>query len=102
LTIFQTIICDLDKSTGGYKEDIGLKTAIMSFLNAILSYGPGVECTEFRLHLRYELLMLGITPVISKLRTFENVTLDKHLDFFEMMRTEDEKELARRIGSVTQ
>ncbi|CAG7828896.1 unnamed protein product [Allacma fusca] len=96
-TRFQTIINDLDRSTGLYRTDISVKTAIMSFLNAVLSYGPGQSSLEFRLHLRYELLMLGLQPVIDKLRKFDNETLDKHLDFFEMMRIEDEKEFAKRF-----
>lgn len=32
---------------------------------------------EFRVHLRYEFLMLGIQPVIDKLRSHENSTLDR-------------------------
>lgn len=94
---FQGIINDLDRSTGAYRDDVSLKTALMSFINAVLNYGPGQENLEFRLHLRYEFLMLGIQPVIDKLRTHENETLDRHLDFFEMVRTEDEKELARKF-----
>jgi dishevelled associated activator of morphogenesis len=42
--------------------------------------------------------MLGIQPVIDKLRKHENETLDRHLDFFEMVRNEDEKELARKFN----
>lgn len=118
-TRFQGIVNDLDRSTGAYRDDVNLKTAIMSFINAVLNYGPGQENLEFRLHLRYEFLMLGIQPVIDKLRTHENETLDRHLvgfleykiwnvyiyliwicfqDFFEMVRTEDEKELARKFN----
>lgn len=41
--------------------------------------------------------MLGIQPIIDKLRLHENETLDRHLDFFEMVRNEDEKELARKF-----
>ena len=62
---------------GAYRDDVGLKTATMSFLNALLNYGPGEDNLEFRLHLRYELLMLGIQPVIDKLRAHENPTLDR-------------------------
>ncbi|XP_055684371.1 disheveled-associated activator of morphogenesis 1 isoform X1 [Lutzomyia longipalpis] len=97
-TRFQSIINDLDRSTGAYRDDVNLKTAIMSFINAVLNYGPGQENLEFRLHLRYEFLMLGIQPVIEKLRKHENETLDRHLDFFEMVRTEDEKELSRKFS----
>ncbi|VEN48316.1 unnamed protein product [Callosobruchus maculatus] len=96
-TRFQGIISDLDRSTGVYRDEVNLKTAIMSFVNAVLNYGQGQENLEFRLHLRYEFLMLGIQPIIDKLRLHENETLDRHLDFFEMVRNEDEKELARKF-----
>lgn len=96
-TRFQGIINDLDRSTGVYRDEVNLKTAIMSFVNAILNYGLCQENLEFRLHLRYEFLMLGIQPIIDKLRGHENEMLDRHLDFFEMVRNEDEKELARRF-----
>ena len=33
---------------------------------------------EFRIHLRYEFLMLGIQPIIEKLRSHENATLDRY------------------------
>ncbi|XP_051833716.1 disheveled-associated activator of morphogenesis 1 isoform X2 [Antechinus flavipes] len=99
-TRFQTLINDLDKSTGRYRDEVNLKTAIMSFINAVLSQGAGVESLDFRLHLRYEFLMLGIQPVIDKLREHENLTLDRHLDFFEMLRNEDELEFAKRFELV--
>lgn len=35
---------------------------------------------EFRIHLRYEFLMLGIQPVIDKLHRHENATLDRYVD----------------------
>lgn len=59
---FQGVVNELDRSSGAYRDDLGLKTAIMSFVNAVLNYGPGEDSLEFRLHLRYELLMLGIQP----------------------------------------
>ncbi|XP_053553284.1 disheveled-associated activator of morphogenesis 1 isoform X2 [Bombina bombina] len=99
-TRFQTLVNDLDRSTGRYQDEVNLKTAIMSFINAVLSQGAGVESLDFRLHLRYEFLMLGIQPVIDKLKEHENSTLDRHLDFFEMLRNEDELEFAKRFDLV--
>ncbi|XP_035825837.1 disheveled-associated activator of morphogenesis 1 [Aplysia californica] len=99
-TRFQLLMCDLDKNTGKYRDEVALKTAIMSFINAALKYGAGQDHLEFRLHLRYELLMLGIVPIMKKMRSHGNSTLDRHLDFFEMVRNEDEKEFAKRFEGV--
>ncbi|XP_053568648.1 disheveled-associated activator of morphogenesis 2 isoform X2 [Bombina bombina] len=96
-TRFQTLLNELDRSMGRYRDEVNLKTAIMSFINAVLNAGAGEDNLEFRLHLRYEFLLLGIQPVIEKLRKHENATLDRHLDFFEMVRNEDELELAKRF-----
>ncbi|KAG5857965.1 hypothetical protein ANANG_G00025050 [Anguilla anguilla] len=99
-TRFQTLLNELDRGTGRYRDEVNLKTAIMSFINAVLNAGAGEDNLEFRLHLRYEFLMLGIQPVIDKLRGHENATLDRHLDFFEMVRNEDDSELAKRFDMV--
>lgn len=42
----QTLINDLDRSTGRYRDEVSLKTAIMSFINAVLSQGAGVVSSE--------------------------------------------------------
>ncbi|RXM30311.1 Disheveled-associated activator of morphogenesis 2 [Acipenser ruthenus] len=99
-TRFQTLLNELDRSTGRYRDEVNLKTAIMSFINAVLNAGAGEDNLEFRLHLRYEFLILGIQPVIDKLRGHENATLDRHLNFFEMVRNEDDLELAKRFDMV--
>ncbi|NXG65745.1 DAAM2 protein, partial [Hemiprocne comata] len=99
-TRFQTLLNELDRSMGRYRDEVNLKTAIMSFINAVLNAGAGEDNLEFRLHLRYEFLMLGIQPVIDKLRGHENATLDRHLDFFEMVRNEDDVELAKRFDLI--
>ncbi|KAJ6666796.1 hypothetical protein lerEdw1_018797 [Lerista edwardsae] len=96
----QSLLNELDRSMGRYRDEVNLKTAIMSFINAVLNAGTGEDNLEFRLHLRYEFLMLGIQPVIDKLRGHENATLDRHLDFFEMVRNEDDLELAKRFDMV--
>ena len=33
---------------------------------------------EFRIHLRFEFLMLGLQPVMEKLRKLDNLTLDRY------------------------
>lgn len=99
-TRFQTLIVDLDRSWGNYVDELALKIALMSFINAIIRWGPGEDSLEFRLHLRYEFLMLGVQPVIEKLRGLQNDILDKHLDAFEFYRAEDEREWARRYEEV--
>ncbi|NXP18435.1 DAAM2 protein, partial [Scytalopus superciliaris] len=100
-TRFQSLLNELDRSMGRYRDEVNLKTAIMSFINAVLNAGAGEDNLEFRLHLRYEFLMLGIQPVIDKLRGHENATLDRqHLDFFEMVRNEDDLELAKRFDLI--
>uniref|UniRef100_H3CS81 Dishevelled associated activator of morphogenesis 1b n=1 Tax=Tetraodon nigroviridis TaxID=99883 RepID=H3CS81_TETNG len=99
-TRFQTLLTDLDRSTGRYRDEVSLKTTIMSFINAVLSKGAGETSLEFRIHLRYEFLMLGIQPVIDKLHCHENATLDRHLDFFEMLRNEDELLMSKRFDAV--
>uniref|UniRef100_A0A3B3ZTB4 Dishevelled associated activator of morphogenesis 1b n=1 Tax=Periophthalmus magnuspinnatus TaxID=409849 RepID=A0A3B3ZTB4_9GOBI len=99
-TRFQSLVYDLDRSTGRYRDEVNLKTAIMSFINAVLVKGAGETSLEFRIHLRYEFLMLGIQPVIDKLRSHENATLDVHLDYFEMLRNEDELQLSKRFDTV--
>ncbi|XP_077415026.1 disheveled-associated activator of morphogenesis 1-like isoform X2 [Vanacampus margaritifer] len=99
-TRFQTLVADLDRTTGRYRDEVNLKTAIMSFINAMLSQGPGENSLEFRIHLRYEFLMLGIQTVIDKLRSHDNATLDRHLDFFEMLRNEDELLFSKRFNLV--
>ncbi|XP_037550926.1 disheveled-associated activator of morphogenesis 1 [Nematolebias whitei] len=99
-TRFQNLLTSLDRSTGRYRDEVSLKTATMSFINALLSQGEGEKNLDFRIHLRYEFLMLGIQPIIDKLRLHEDATLDRHLDFFEQFRGNDEYEMSQRFDAV--
>ncbi|KAG9468476.1 hypothetical protein GDO78_022678, partial [Eleutherodactylus coqui] len=79
-TRFQTLLNELDRSMGRYRDEVNLKTAIMSFINAVLNAGAGEVSLQVYLH--------------SKLW--------QHLDFFEMVRNEDEVELAKRFDMVSE
>ncbi len=45
------LINDLDRSTGEYRDDFVFKTAVMSFINAVLNYGAGQVRTFFTLNI---------------------------------------------------
>lgn len=45
----QSLLNDLDRSTGRYRDEVNLKTAVMSFINAVLSKGAGEVSSEARL-----------------------------------------------------
>lgn len=45
-----------------------LQVASMSFINAVTCGGPGINA-EFRMHIRYEFLVLGLTQLIDVITT---------------------------------
>uniref|UniRef100_A0A8D0CLU4 Dishevelled associated activator of morphosis 1 n=1 Tax=Scleropages formosus TaxID=113540 RepID=A0A8D0CLU4_SCLFO len=75
-TRFQTLLNDLDRSIGRYRDEVNLKTAIMSFINAVLSQGAGEVSTD----------RFAYFP--------------RHLDYFEMLRNDDELALSKRFDAV--
>ncbi|KAK7904009.1 hypothetical protein WMY93_016616 [Mugilogobius chulae] len=81
---------------GGHKKVLEAMTHYQTFAAERTRFQTSLE---FRIHLRYEFLMLGIQPVIDKLRSHENATLDVHLDYFEILRSEDEFELSKRFDT---
>ena len=59
----KTLVVDLDRSNGVYRDEVGLKTAIMSFINAALKYGPGhVSIIHYRSHSSQRVTNTVITP----------------------------------------
>ena len=69
----------------------------MALINALLKFGAGAETIEFRLHLRFEFLMLGIIPLIEKLKLYENTNLNRHLEVFVLQREKDESYLRDNV-----
>lgn len=65
---------------GGRVNDLS-KEAV-NFMLVTVNFFLLQEHLEFRIHLRFEFLMLGIEPVIEKLRTLENATLDRFVNTF--------------------
>ena len=63
-TRFQGIINDLDRSTGKYRDDVNLKTAIMSFINAVLNYGPG-RC--FSIYVEYTINIYYSNQILQRI-----------------------------------
>lgn len=47
------------------------------------------------MHLRVEMLMLGLQGVVESLRDSSSTMLNDHLDFFEMSRQDDELHFVR-------
>lgn len=100
-TRFQSLMIDLTRSLEDRQDSANLQIAILSFINVIINYKAGEESLEFRMHLRHEFLTLGILPLINQLRSLNIAQLNKHLEIFELVRLEDERELATRLEAVS-
>ncbi|KHN85770.1 Disheveled-associated activator of morphogenesis 1 [Toxocara canis] len=94
-TRFQRIIDDLHRNYRSERETDRVQTAAMSLINALLSTGPAENSLEVRMHLRVEMLMLGLHGVVESLRDSSSTMLNDHLDFFEMSRQDDEQHFTR-------
>lgn len=89
-TRFQTLISELHRSYKSEKETDRCRIAILGLINALLRTGHAELSLEFRVHLRCEMLMLGVARAAALIRPEASHRLLDHLDLFEMMRKEDE------------
>lgn len=58
---------DLDKSTGRYRDEVNLKTAIMSFINAVLSKGAGEVRSALYVYVKGESYVRHAYVMLQKL-----------------------------------
>ncbi|KAI8924051.1 hypothetical protein BC831DRAFT_467748 [Entophlyctis helioformis] len=76
--------------------DKELQVASMSFINAVVCGGPGVDL-EFRMHMRYEFIQLGLLQLIEKIVHLENDLLQTQIDVWIAGQDADEQEWFGRL-----
>uniref|UniRef100_A0A0N4ZWI3 GBD/FH3 domain-containing protein n=1 Tax=Parastrongyloides trichosuri TaxID=131310 RepID=A0A0N4ZWI3_PARTI len=99
---FQRLLDELNKEQEEKRDTDKVRIAVMGLLNALLKSGVSERSLQFRLQLRYEMLMVGLQEVIDKLKnTSNNQSLEDHFELFEMMREEDEIEFGSSLSTTT-
>uniref|UniRef100_A0AC35U043 GBD/FH3 domain-containing protein n=1 Tax=Rhabditophanes sp. KR3021 TaxID=114890 RepID=A0AC35U043_9BILA len=95
---FQKVMDQLNQTQQQERDTERVRIAVMSLVNALLKSGVAERSLQFRLTLRYEMLMMGLQDVIDKLKTSTSSTLNDHFELFEMMREEDELEFGASLN----
>ncbi|RKO85022.1 armadillo-type protein, partial [Blyttiomyces helicus] len=94
---FEIVVWSLWQSCQGMTVlDKELQVASMSFINAVICGGPGVNL-EFRMHLRFEFLQLGLMQLIDKIGTLENEYLQTQIDVWIAGFEADEEETFQKV-----
>ncbi|XP_052471526.1 protein diaphanous homolog 1 isoform X2 [Carassius gibelio] len=83
--------------SGMSKNSITLKAGCMQLINALISR---VEELDFRIHLRSELMRLGLRDQLKEVRSIENDELKVQLQVFEEQADEDSEDLRSRLDDV--
>uniref|UniRef100_A0A8C1UZ85 Diaphanous related formin 1 n=1 Tax=Cyprinus carpio TaxID=7962 RepID=A0A8C1UZ85_CYPCA len=83
--------------SGMHKNSITLKAGCMQLINALISR---VEELDFRIHLRSELMRLGLKNQLKEVRSIENEELKVQLQVFEEQADEDSEDLRSRLDDV--
>eukprot|EP00842_Homolaphlyctis_polyrhiza_P000475 jgi/Hompol1/1428/HPOL_002697-RA len=95
---FEIVVYSLWQSSRGMTPlDKELQVASMSFINAVVCGGPGVDL-EFRMHMRSEFLQLGLLQLIEKIVNLENDLLQMQIDVFIAGNDADEQAWFERLG----
>lgn len=94
---FEIVVNALWQSCRGLSpQEKELQVASMSFINAVICGGPGREM-EFRMHIRWEFIELGIMHLIDKIGHIENELLQTQIDVFISGMESDEADIYRRL-----
>ncbi|KAJ8246895.1 hypothetical protein GJAV_G00256550 [Gymnothorax javanicus] len=83
--------------SGMRKSNIALKAGCMQFINALISRGDELD---FRIHLRSELMRLGLRDDLTEIRDIENEELKVQLTVFDEQAEDDSDELRVRLDDV--
>ncbi|XP_041694570.2 protein diaphanous homolog 1-like isoform X2 [Coregonus clupeaformis] len=83
--------------SGMNKPNIALKNGCMQLINALISRG---EELDYRIHIRSELLRLGLRDLLTEIRTIENEELRVQLSVFDEQAEDDSEELQARLNDV--
>lgn len=100
LITYILVACDdtIARDTHLGNLDVDCKTAALALINAIICAGPGRTNSSFRMHMRYEFLMLGLDAVIDTLRKYESEALEKHMRIFDDVYLDDMDSVTTRFG----
>ncbi|XP_041845585.1 protein diaphanous homolog 1-like isoform X2 [Melanotaenia boesemani] len=88
---FQPLIAGMEN------HNIALKAGCMQLINALISRG---EELDFRIHIRSELLRLGLRDLLKELRTIENEELKVQLSVFDEQAEDDSEDLKARLDDI--
>ncbi|KAI1898607.1 hypothetical protein AGOR_G00074130, partial [Albula goreensis] len=83
--------------SGMHKSNVALKAGCMQLINALISRG---EELDFRIHLRSELMRLGLREQLKEVRIIENEELKVQLLVFDEQAEEDSEDLRGRLEDV--
>ncbi|XP_072251390.1 protein diaphanous homolog 1 [Leuresthes tenuis] len=78
-------------------HNIALKNGCMQLINALISRG---EELDFRIHIRSELLRLGLRELLREVRTIENEELRVQLTVFDEQAEDDSEDLKTRLDDI--
>ncbi|XP_061691682.1 protein diaphanous homolog 1 [Syngnathoides biaculeatus] len=82
---------------GMSSHNVALKGGCMQLINALISRG---EELDFRIHIRSELLRLGLRDCLKEVRTIENEELRVQLTVFDEQAEDDSEDLKARLDDI--